>query len=301
MQLGNINFSALARLLWKSADHFLPMQTFYLNYISTMYKAVHSPGVISGCEVSLVSGLTVEIATGTVLFDNGELVNILSPIQQTMAAADPTNPRIDRVNLIHSTDDGSSVTLTTGGSAVFDKLQNGSGAVQTGTPAGSPSAPVKTAGAISVALVNVAATQTVLAAEDLDQSEVARDISRHLLDGTPREFAISNSQGTLGDGNTAVPVTLLRADKTKHRALFVDYHLRRKTDTLERVISGVLALHYKTTGDVWELSDNSYGDDDAEVEFYVDETTGQVEYVSSTLAGGNHVGTLAYTTRKIDI
>ena len=209
--LGFINFTILDRLLWESNDHFLPMQTFYLDYMKEIWLSVHKPGIISGGAVTVNSGLTLDIAEALVLFSNEELVTVAAQ-QVSLIAADPADPRIDRLQYVHSIENNLVVVDVDGVNKQFDKHQRATSAALPGTPAGSPAIPVKTAGAISIAGISVAATQTVLTGADIDQKESVRDFSR------PKDFSeTSEVIDNNAAGGTFLP--LLQADKTKYLLL----------------------------------------------------------------------------------
>jgi len=294
MRLGFINLTDLALLLWKSNDHFKPLQDFLKDYLVTVYKEQHKVGVISGCAVTVTSGLEVQVAAGVVLFDNDELVKV-EVLTETLDAADPTDPRLDRLELVHSVANNLQVTNTLSQVKQFDKLQTGTPTKNTGVAAPSPVLPAKTANTISLASISVAATQTVLAQSDISETEKVRDISRP-VDNLTREEDILNTQA-----GTDLPGLLI--DKTKHRMLIVEYHIKRKTDTGSSGVSvpGRMYLFVNPeTNDVFR-SDEQFGDDVSGVDFDVDATSGQVTYDSSTIAGANYVAKLKYSTTAFDI
>jgi len=290
--LGFINFSILGRLLWKSNDHFLPMQTFYLGYMKEIWLSVHSPGIISGCAVSVNSGLILDITSGLILFDNDELVTVDAQ-QVTLATADPTNPRLDRLEYIHSIQNNIAVLDVDGVSKQFDKIQTGTAGDVTGTPAGSPVAPVKTGGAISIGIISVAATQTVLTASDIDVRETARDLARK-VENTEVEENIDNNA-------TATFLPLLIADKARYRQVWVHYNIQRKTDTGSSGVtgSGVLSLRLNSETNNWERTDTPEGV--AGVDFDVEAATGRVSYDSSNIAGTGYIGKVKYFTKTISL
>lgn len=289
--LGFINFSVLTRLLWKSADHFLPMQTFYLGVIQEVFLSVHQEGVISGCDVTVDAGLTVDVSAGLVLFNNDELVTVAAQ-SVSLDSADPTNPRIDRIELTYSLENNVAVIDIDGVSKQFDKVHTATAGELAGTPAGSPTIPSKTSGAISLAGITVAATQTVLTASDIIQREEYRDISRK-VDNTVQEETIDNN----ASAGTFLP--LLMADANRHQALMVFYNIRRKTDTASSGVtqSGILSLRLNSETAQWERTDEQYGN--AGVLFDVEAATGRVTYESSNISGANYAGTVKYYTKAI--
>lgn len=290
--LGFINFSILGRLLWKSADHFLPMQTFYLGYMKEIWLSVHSPGIISGCAVTVNAALILDIATGLILFDNGELVTVDAQ-QVTLAAADPTDPRLDRLEFVHSIENNIQVIDIDGVTKQFDKIQTGTAGGLTGTPAPSPTAPNQTGGSISIGIISIAATQTLLTAGDIDVRETARDLSRKVENTEVEEDIDNNVTGTF--------LPLLIADKARYRQVWVHYNIQRKTDTGSSGVtqSGVLSLRLNSeTGD-WERTDTQEGS--AGVDFDVEAATGRVNYDSSNIAGTTYIGKVKYFTKTVSV
>ena len=290
--LGFINFSILGRLLWKSADHFLPMQTFYLGYMKEIWLSVHSPGIISGCVVSVNAALTLDITSGLILFSNGELVTVDAQ-QVTLAAADPSDPRLDRLEYIHSIENNIAVIDIDAVSKQFDKIQTGTAGASTGTPAGSPVVNVKTAGAISISIISLAATQTLLTSGDIDVRETARDLARKVENTEVEEDINNNASGDF--------LPLLIADKARYRQVWVHYNIQRKTDTGSSGVtqSGVLSLRLNSETGEWSRTDTQEGS--AGVDFEVEAATGRISYDSSNIAGATYIGKVKYTTRTISV
>ena len=282
-------------MLWQSNEHFLPGQDFQKDYDKTVYESLHGPGVINGCRVTVVSGLTVQIAAGLVLFDNGELCKIEQQ-EVTLAAADPTNPRIDRIELAFTFENNVQVTNTVNVVKQFDKLSTGTGGDLTGTPAGSPVIDVKTAGAVSLASVNVAATQTVLSQSDIAESDVVREPSTNKK---ASETQISVPTSTSGQED----ITDLIADLNQFRQVSLDYQIRRKTDTASSgvVNAGTLHIFLNPETNLWDFSDDRNGNDDVLVDFNVVAATGQVQWDVTAIAGANPIGSFTFTKRTLDI
>ena len=82
----------------------------------------------------------------------------------TITAADPTNPRIDRV------------CITVNDSAYTGSLNNVTINVVAGTPAGSPSAPATPANSISLATIAVAAGATTIVNANITDTRTRTDI-----------------------------------------------------------------------------------------------------------------------------
>jgi len=295
MELGRINFADLALVVWKSASNFLPMQDFLKDYDKTIYESLHGPGVISGCEVTVVAGLTVRIAAGIVLFDNGELCSVEQQ-DIVLSTADPTNPRIDRIELTFAFANNLTVENILSVIKQFDKLARGTGAGLPGTPAGSPTIPAKTGGAVTLASVDVAALQTVLVAADISQSDLFRDPSKF---AKPKDFDISIPASTAGQED----IKDLVADKARFRQVWLDYQIRRKTDTGSSgvVNSGTLHMFLNPEGLLWDFSDERHGNDDVLVDFDVDDASGQVSWDVTLIAGTGPIGSFTFNKRTIDV
>jgi hypothetical protein len=87
----------------------------------------------------------------------------------TITAADPTNPRIDRV------------CLTVNDSAYTGSINNVVVNVVAGTPAGSPTAPATPANSISLATVAVAAGATTITNANITDTRVRTEIDEIVL------------------------------------------------------------------------------------------------------------------------
>lgn len=286
-KLGFINFTDLSLVLWRSASHFLPMQNYILGYIKAVYQALFSTGVISGCKIEVLSGLTIRVTEGLVLFPNGELAIVLQQ-DITLSAADATNPRVDRIELVYSLENNATVIDTVNATKQFDKVVTATVTPSVGTPASSPSTPAANASNISLGTVAVAANQTSLASTDVIQSESVRIDSRNPLD--PKEISVPTST----TGFEAIQD--LVASKDRFKEVRFHYLLNRKTDTASsgKVVSGtIFCMKNPETGD-WDYSDQRAGNDsvDIGVTFQVDASSGQVEWEVDAISGSNHVGEL---------
>lgn len=297
--LGKINFTDLSLLLWDSVAHFLPMQGYFKGYDKAIYESVYAVGIISGCELTPVSGLTVRVAAGLVLFSNGELCTVEQQ-DIVLSAADPTNPRIDRMKLAFTFENNVQVTKTDDSIAQLDKVATATLSADVGTPAGSPVVPVKIAGTISVGGVTVPATATVLAAGDIGISDEIRDYaaSKNLNE---RSFAVPVSTTGVED------VFGLVADKNQFKQVWFDYQLHRKTDdgASGKVVSGTFHCQLNPETSNWQGSDDMRGQDTEEigVVLSVDSASGQMGWdVDATGFGGaNHAGELVIIRRTIGV
>lgn len=313
--LGKLNFGSLARYLIKAAD-LNTWQTYIEDNLKELIIGNRSYGVIYGCEVSVVSGLTVQISAGLVLFSNNVLVAVAAQ-QITLDAADVSNPRLDRIELAYTLENGTSVTNIDGNSVVLDKIHTATIQKNAGTPAGSPSAPGLTAGRLSLAVVTVGTGVTNLNSGNISSTEdTYRSLSyfRFGPAGT-QKFGFRNGRMEVTeDGSNWYPVTRRRYDDksislvnnqsalaisgmsfdaASFIAVSADVFISIKTDSVETVESGQLLLVYKPTTAAWDVVFNS-NFDDAGLTFSIDTTlgVGQLKYATTNVAGANYVGKL---------
>lgn len=294
MRLGFVNLSDLAFLLWKSNVHFKPLQDFLKDYLVTIYKEQHGVGVISGCELTAEGALTVRTAAGVVLFDNDELVKV-EETDVTLDTADLSNPRLDRLELIHSIVSTVQVVNTLNETKDFDKLQTGTPAKSTGTPAVSPVVNAKTANAISLGIISVGTGQVSLNASDINQNDVSRDNSRAVDNSLTVEDILNNQSGTF--------IPFMIADKSKYRKRTWEYVVHRKTDTGSSGVinAGTLIGMLNPETNNWDTTDDQRGNDDIGVDLVVDPTTGQVIYDSTDISGLNYVGKIHHTSTVVEL
>jgi 5-hydroxyisourate hydrolase-like protein (transthyretin family) len=100
----------------------------------------------------------------------------------------------------------------------------------------------------------------------------------------------------LNNISAASNVTGLAFDGAVTRSFTIDYSIYRETSTNAKAQVGQLRGVYNTKNNAWFLSDD-YAGENAEIEFSID-STGQVQYKSSNLAGTGHTCALKYTIRK---
>lgn len=123
--------------------------------MSAYFKGLISRGVVQnlgdGLRVSSSSGMTVSMGTGRAYFSDGKWIENDAALMLSLATADVTNPRIDRIVL------RSDKTVN---------VRMGSVVVKTGTPNASPAAPALTntdeIEEISLAQIRVSANATLI-------------------------------------------------------------------------------------------------------------------------------------------
>jgi hypothetical protein len=317
-QLGRINFADLARYLFKSADAGL-LQTYMEAYFKELSLGLRTPGIVYGGKVTVASGLTLNISRGLAVFSDGQLI-AWDDHQVTLSAADPSNPRIDRVELGYSLTNGSTVANIDLLPVILDKRYTEASTPNAGTPAGSPVAPALTAGKFSLATVNVAAAQTILTSNDISQVPATAfsfsagkfGDSNHLIRYNPSTdiLEVTNDGGTswypllvepsllqsftLANNQATTNVTGLILDKTKRQSALIACEVHRKTSTTEAIAVGFLKCIYRALTDTWDIADELSGDDHG-VTFTIDPTTGQVKYATTNYSSGTgYTGTLKY-------
>jgi hypothetical protein len=208
-QLGKINFGSLGLYVWKSATDFLQTQTFIRNFLLEFSNLTRSPGILYGGQVTAGAGLTLNIAKGAALMASGDVVT-WDAQAVVLAAADPANPRIDRVELNYSLVNGTVVVNTLNANEVRDLNDTGTAVGNTGVAAGVPAAPALTAGNLSLALVTVPANSLVPGTIS-QQEDTAYSLSYYQLGNSTygiRYAPTANQFQVCIDGGTWVPLSL---------------------------------------------------------------------------------------------
>jgi hypothetical protein len=195
-QLAKINFSVLQKLLWKSSEHFGTWQTYLLNYMKEDLLGTRGSGVIYGGQISLVGGMQIQVAKGLAYFPNGELVAFDNQ-NVTLANGAGGVSRYDRIELVYSADNGTTVQLTDGNTRTFEFLQNGTVVVNQGTASVSPVAPALTSGRLSLGLITVGPSQVTLGSGDISILEdTALSVSPYVF-GNGSKLRGSRTSGKL--------------------------------------------------------------------------------------------------------
>ena len=319
-QQGMINFPDLGTYVWKAAN-FQSFQTYLNAFQVDSMKSRNSSGVIYGCDVSVVSGLTIQITSGVILLPSGVMVSVLAQ-QVTLPAANVSNPRIDRIELAYQLVDNTTVVNISNQTKVFDRFINAVLFVNQGTAASSPVANGKTVGNVSIAAVNVATGAVSLVSGNIDSTaDTYRDVSSVLtgtqgqavrfnpttgnmevsLDGStwnaisiegikPQKFSISNNQ------SSAASLSGMVIDKTKFVGAKFLVEITITTSSAELVEFGEIFAIYRPTMNSWDLVYKSEFDD-AGVTFSIT-SGGQIMYISSNVAGTSYSGSIRITNSK---
>lgn len=203
-QLGRINYPGLDNYTIKGTG-LDTGQLYWENAIKEAMNSRQSVGVIYGGAVTFVSAMTVKIAKGFCLFSNNQVV-AWDDQNVTLTAANATNPRYDRIELAYSLGNNTADVDNDLNPVTLDKIHVATASALVGTAAGSPTAPVRTAGRLSLALIHVAALQVVLSAPDISQTlDTAFDASYLILSDAPYGIRYNATLGILqvtSDGAT---------------------------------------------------------------------------------------------------
>lgn len=120
------------------------------------------------------------------------------------------------------------------------------------------------------------------------------------VDAIPTSIIINQTSfNIVNDQIIAADITGLVFDPTLFRGIEIKYSIYRQTDTAlsAKAQIGKLRFIYNTQAASWAMSDD-YAGQNAGVEFSIDNSTGQIKYVSSNIAGTNYTGILKYSLVK---
>jgi hypothetical protein len=124
------------------------------------------------------------------------------------------------------------------------------------------------------------------------------------IEALPASIIVSQSSFTIANNqSSAADVTGLIFNPALFRGVKIDYSIYRQTDTAlsAKAQIGQLRFVYNTQASSWLLSDDFAGQDSG-ITFEVDNTSGQVKYISTDLdpdnSNPNYVGTLKYSLIK---
>lgn len=283
LQLGRFNFADLVLVIWKSADHFLPFQTFIFNYFFTFIANSFGPGVIIGGTITVNSGMSIDIASFTVIFPGGEMANFPATLNAaTLSNGDGADPRLDRIEILFAETNNATVVNTLLVTKQLDKHKTAQIIVSEGTPAGAPVANALAGGSISLGIISVAQSQTTLLNADIDQAQgTAKQISRKVGE-LQFEQDLDNTIAT-------VDIVDLKLDGTVHRKSEISYWSQRRTDSVnDKIESGLIVSTFNVELSTWKMQYETDGDDLAEILLTIT-AAGQMEIRPTTiLAGANY-------------
>ena len=154
---------AFGKLAWSGLldvdvlpSHMDLFQTYGSARLLAFLAATRTPGIISGGTISVVAGMQIQVSAGLALMPDGTIVQF-DPVTATLAASDPSNPRIDRIELTYAATNNQTVLDVNSQTKTLDILIVGSLNVVKGTAAATPVIPNSTAANISLGQVTVPA------------------------------------------------------------------------------------------------------------------------------------------------
>jgi len=107
---------------------------------------------------------------------------------------------------------------------------------------------------------------------------------------TPVVFNIANDQSTEAN------ITGLIIDVNEATTFDLEYVIRRSTDDNSVSQKGVFSGVYDLNDSVWYKSDTFAGLN-AGVDFFIDNSTGQISYTSTEITGANYTGSISYVLK----
>lgn len=112
----------------------------------------------------------------------------------------------------------------------------------------------------------------------------------------PTDFTIANNQAS------AANVTGLVFSSADTKSVKVTADIRRKTATAssEVVAHHILFLQYRDQTSTWEVASSEAKGDDSGVTLTVT-SVGQVQYVSTSIAGSSYTGTMRFKAETIEL
>lgn len=167
MIYGKINWQNLPAYTVQPSDMEL-FQTYMVNRSQYQVGQTRSVGLISGGVITPTSGLGLSISAGLALMPDGSVI-AFPALTATLAAADPTNPRIDRIELSYTPTNNTQVVDTNSITKTLDILYTPSLNIETGTALSTPSPQSPTSSNISLGLVSVTAGQNTLLLGNISQ------------------------------------------------------------------------------------------------------------------------------------
>ncbi len=107
-------------------------------------------------------------------------------------------------------------------------------------------------------------------------------------------FTIANNQGAAAD------VTGLVYSSASTHGAYINYILRRRTDSAEKVATGKLTVRYFKDAATWDIHNEAESSLDLGVTFSIT-AAGQVQYTSDNLAGASYFGQLRWYSQSFGV
>ena len=165
--LGKMNFLNLLDYTIQPSDMDL-FQQYMVDNAKQVLLGSRTPGFIFGGQLTVVAGMQLKLSAGLALFPDGQLVQF-PDLTTTLGAADPTNPRYDRIELQYAPLNNTQVVDVNSQTKTLDILFNTTINVIVGTPVVSPTVPVKTSANISAGFVLVPAAAGSIVSGNINQ------------------------------------------------------------------------------------------------------------------------------------
>ena len=143
-------------------------------------------------------------------------------------------------------------------------------------------------------LVDVVENLAGITLDKQDNTQLGQAILQLIGEGgTQKTASIANNQGSnLGLGAD------FTFDKSTVKGVQIQYDLERVTDTQNVQESGVVYLTHDISDDTWRISQQSFVDISG-VDFFINASTGELEYQSDDLTGANYSGSLRAVVTEI--
>lgn len=324
---GKNNWVGLSNYLVKPSDMELS-QTYATAKMQASVFDKLTQGVIKGGQLSVVSGLTIRIAAGSAIMPNGQLVDWVQT-DITLSAADPTNPRLDRIELQAVSTNNTTVIDEAGLNKILDITQVTSIAALAGTPAGSPALPAATVGKISLGYALVPATAVALINGNLFQNPYSGyDQAAYILgaqfgyirfNANSSQYEVSNdniswqqiqtsvfqnNSATIANNQVAVAdVTNFLLDTSKGKGYRISVQITRETSLTKLRSYGFIDFVYNENTTSWNYVPSLIGDVDisglALSVALVSGTVSKLQYTSDNMSGTGYTGTMKFSVKDI--
>lgn len=317
---GKMNWSGLLNYVIQPSDMDL-FQNYMTRNPAQYFGNTQTEGVVFGCQISVVAGLQVQVASGAVIMPDGTLI-FLPALTATLGAANPSNPRIDRIELSYSLVNNTEVLDVNAVSKTLDILFQPAINVNAGTPASSPSAPTKTSLNVSVGFVRVNAGQTTLISGNISQVvDAGKELSAMRLGDSagyiryndslsvfqisPDLIVWSSIQSSLlprqvqsiANAQTAASVSGFILDMAIATSFEVNIEILRSTSGGTVKAFGKLMIYWDTVALAFQIVPQLVGDD-VGVTFSSTQigtsTAYQFNYTSTNLSGTGYTGQIKF-------
>lgn len=323
--LGKMNWAGLSNYLVQPSD-MEKFQTYLKDDLSESLRSTRSQGILIGGKITVLAGLQIRISAGVALMPSGLLVNF-AQTDLTLNAADPTNPRIDRVELSAVSTQGTAVVDQANLPKTLDFQYVTTIAKINGVAAPVPALPAQTANTLSVGFVTIPATTVNLVQSMITQDPDNAYQKSYVILGNGSGFARYNeftgnyevsvdgvtwkqlltsefkdTLATIANNQVAAAdVSGFQFDSAKGSVYKVSAFVKRKTDTnFVRALVEFYLIYNEVTL-VWDIVGNPIGDD-VGLAFsvaLVSGTVSKLQYTSDSLSGANYSGSMKFTSTVI--